>query len=82
MGHISEDQFRDQVVVPWLREQHPEAPLLRRSTSFEDGPGDWATSSNGETTWELDAEGPNSSTAWHAGTHTAHVHGIPVVEEF
>jgi len=25
MGHIGEDEFRDQVVVPWLREQHPDA---------------------------------------------------------
>lgn len=27
MGHMSEEQFRDQVVVPWLREQHPDADL-------------------------------------------------------
>lgn len=51
------------------------------NTSFEDGPGDWTASSNGDTTWELDASGPGSETAWHAGNHLAHVYGIPVVEQ-
>lgn len=27
MAHIEEDAFRDQVVIPWLREQHPDADL-------------------------------------------------------
>lgn len=27
MPHISEDEFRDTVVVPWLREQHPDAGI-------------------------------------------------------
>ncbi len=45
-------------------------------TSFEDGPGDWASSGGtvdpaGATptlmAWELDGPGANSSTAWHAG---------------
>lgn len=51
------------------------------NSSFEDGPGDWAASSDGDTTWELDGSGPNSSTAWHVGNHAAHVYGTPVLEE-
>lgn len=49
-------------------------------TSFEDGEGDWTTSSSGsltpageaETTWALDGQGFNSSTSWHVGHHATH----------
>ena len=27
MGHVSEAAFQDRVVVPWIREQHPEADI-------------------------------------------------------
>jgi hypothetical protein len=47
--------------------------------SFEDGAGDWTTSTSGDapadearTTWALDSQGHNSSTAWHVGHHLAH----------
>jgi hypothetical protein len=47
--------------------------------SFEDGAGDWTTSSAGSapveqlaTTWALDGSGYNSSSAWHVGHHTLH----------
>lgn len=47
--------------------------------SFEDGEGEWTTSSSGsapseeaETTWALDGSGFNSSAGWHVGHHNAH----------
>lgn len=27
MSHISEERFRDEVVIPWIREHHPDADL-------------------------------------------------------
>ena len=27
MAHISEAEFQDQVVIPWIREQHPDAGI-------------------------------------------------------
>lgn len=74
---VSDDMTVGVIVFPSEIEWNTELT----NTSFEDGPGDWTTSSNGETTWELDASGPGSETAWHAGNHLAHVYGIPVVEE-